>query len=43
VGYQSDSGLGLNAGYNYGLTSLDKNDRFDAQNRVIKASINFSF
>ncbi|QIL76513.1 porin family protein [Hymenobacter sp. HDW8] len=43
LGYQFDSGLGLSAGYDYGLTSLDKNDRFDAQNRVIKASVNFSF
>lgn len=43
LGYQFDSGLGLSAGYDYGLSSLDKNDRFDAQNRVIKASANFSF
>ncbi|QNP53333.1 porin family protein [Hymenobacter qilianensis] len=43
LGYQFDSGLGLSAGYDYGLSSLDKNDRFDAQNRVIKASVNFSF
>ncbi|ALD22167.1 porin family protein [Hymenobacter sp. DG25A] len=43
LGYQSDMGLGISAGYDYGLSSLDKNNRFDAQNRVIKASLNYSF
>jgi len=43
LGYQFDGGFGLSAGYDYGLSSLDKNNRFDAQNRVIKASINYSF
>lgn len=43
LGYQFSSGFGLSAGYDYGLSSLDKNNRFDAQNRVIKASLNYSF
>ena len=43
LGYQFNNGLGLSAGYDYGLSSLDKNNRFDAQNRVIKASVNYSF
>ncbi|UYZ57931.1 porin family protein [Hymenobacter latericus] len=43
AGYQFGNGLGLSAGYDYGLSSLDKNNRFDAQNRVIKASVNFAF
>jgi hypothetical protein len=43
LGYQFDSGFGLSAGYDFGLSSLDKNNRFDAQNRVIKASLNYSF
>ncbi|QNH62322.1 porin family protein [Hymenobacter sediminicola] len=43
LGYQSTSGFGLSAGYDYGLSSLDKNNRFDAYNRVIKASVNYSF
>ncbi|KUG08083.1 porin family protein [Solirubrum puertoriconensis] len=43
AGYQFGNGLGLSAGYDYGLSSLDKNNRFDAQNRVIKASVNFTF
>ncbi len=43
LGYQFNNGLGLSAGYDYGLTSLDKNNRFDAQNRVIKVGLNYSF
>ncbi|RPD49358.1 PorT family protein [Hymenobacter sediminis] len=43
LGYQFQNGLGLSAGYDYGLSSLDKNNNFDAQNRVIKASVNYSF
>lgn len=43
LGFQSDMGLGLSAGYDYGLSTLDKNNRFNAYNRVIKASLNYSF
>lgn len=43
AGYQLPNGLGLSAGYDYGLSSLDKNNRFNAQNRVIKASLNYTF
>ena len=43
LGYQFENGLGLSAGYDYGLTSLDANNRFDAQNRVIKVGLNYSF
>jgi len=43
LGYQFDGGFGLSAGYDYGLSTLDKNGRFNAQNRVIKASLNYSF
>ena len=43
LGYQLENGLGLSAGYDYGLTSLDTNNRFDAQNRVIKVGLNYSF
>lgn len=43
LGYQFENGLGLSAGYDYGLTSLDTGNRFDAQNRVIKVGANFSF
>ncbi|MDB5235587.1 MAG: hypothetical protein JWR44_2580 [Hymenobacter sp.] len=43
LGYQFENGLGLSAGYDYGLTSLDTNNRFDAQNRTIKVGLNYSF
>jgi len=43
LGYQFDNGLGLSAGYDYGLNSLDSGNRFDAQNRVIKVGLNYSF
>ncbi|MCA8832922.1 porin family protein [Hymenobacter pini] len=43
LGYQFQNGLGLSAGYDYGLSSLDKNNNFNAYNRVIKASVNYSF
>ena len=43
LGYQFDNGLGLSAGYDYGLTSIDSGNRFDAQNRVIKVGLNYSF
>lgn len=43
LGYQFENGLGVSAGYDYGLTSLDANNRFNAQNRVIKIGLNYSF
>jgi len=43
LGYQFENGLGLSAGYDYGLSSLDSDNRFDARNRVIKVGANFSF
>lgn len=43
LGYQFNNGLGLSAGYDYGLTSIDSGNRFDAQNRVIKVGLNYSF
>ncbi|GGF03145.1 porin family protein [Hymenobacter cavernae] len=43
LGYQFDNGLGFSAGYDYGLSSLDKDGSSNSQNRVFKASANFSF
>jgi hypothetical protein len=43
LGYQFGSGLGFSAGYDYGLSSLDTNNRLNTQNRVFKAAMNFSF
>ena len=43
LGYQFENGLGLSAGYDYGLTSLDANNRFQAYNRVAKVGLSYSF
>ena len=43
LGYQFENGLGLSAGYDYGLTSLDSGNRFQAYNRVAKAGLSYSF
>ena len=43
IGYQFDNGLNLQAGYDYGLSKLDKNDNYAAYNRVVKVSVGFSF
>ena len=43
LGYQFDNGLGLSAGYDYGFTSLDANNRFQAYNRVAKIGLSYAF
>jgi len=43
IGYQFENGLNLRAGYDYGLTKLDKNDNYAAYNRVAKVSIGYTF
>ncbi|WP_201977711.1 porin family protein [Hymenobacter rubidus] len=43
LGYQFENGLGISAGYDYGLTSLDAGNRFQAYNRVAKVGLNYSF
>ena len=43
IGYQFDNGLNVQAGYDYGLSKLDKNDNYSAYNRVVKVSVGFSF
>ena len=43
LGYQFKNGLGLSAGYEYGLAPLDAGSRFDARNRVAKVGLNYSF
>jgi len=42
VGYQFDNGISLRAGYDHGLTKLDKNDNYAAYNRVIKVSVGYT-
>ena len=43
LGYQFDNGLGLSAGYDYGFTSLDAGNRFQAYNRVAKVGLSYAF
>ena len=43
VGYQFENGLNVQAGYDYGLSTLDKNENYSAYNRVVKVSVGFSF
>lgn len=43
VGYAFDNGLNIQAGYDYGLSKLDKNDNYDVYNRVIKVSVGYTF
>jgi hypothetical protein len=43
IGYRFASGLNLSAGYDYGLSPVDSNGNFETFNRVIKASIGFTF
>lgn len=43
MGYQFTNGLNVQAGYDYGLSRLDKNGNYNVHNRVIKVSVGFSF
>ncbi len=43
IGYQFDNGINLRAGYDHGLSKLDKNNNYDAYNRVVKVSIGYTF
>lgn len=43
IGYQFNNGINLRAGYDYGLSKLDKNDNYAAHNRVVKVSVGFTF
>lgn len=43
IGYQFDNGINIRAGYDYGLSKLDKNDNYAAYNRVVKISVGYSF
>ena len=43
IGYQFGNGINLRAGYDYGLSKLDKNDNYAAYNRVVKVSVGFTF
>lgn len=43
IGYHFNNGLNIQAGYDYGLSKLDKNHNFDIHNRVVKLSLGFGF
>ena len=43
LGYQFENGLGLSAGYDYGFSSLDSGNRFQAYNRVAKVGLSYAF
>ena len=43
IGYKFDNGFNIKAGYDYGLSKLDKNNTFKAYNRVAKITVGFSF
>lgn len=43
VGYKFNNGLNVQAGYDYGLSKLDRNNNFNAYNRVVKLSLGFTF
>ncbi|MFD3001580.1 porin family protein [Pontibacter toksunensis] len=43
LGYKFTNGFNVSAGYDYGLNSIDDNGSFDTFNRVVKASVGFTF
>lgn len=43
IGYQFENGINLRAGYDYGLSKLDRNDNYAVYNRVVKVSIGYTF
>lgn len=43
AGYTFDNGFSINAGYDLGLSKLDKNSNFKSYNRAIKLGVGFRF
>lgn len=43
LGYRFRNGINFSAGYDYGLTSVDDSGSFDTFNRVVKASVGYTF
>ena len=43
IGYKLNNGLSVNAGYDFGLSRLDKNSNFKSYNRTLKLGIGFEF
>ncbi|WP_347158898.1 porin family protein [Pontibacter chitinilyticus] len=43
LGYRFTNGFNVSAGYDYGLSTVDANGSFDTYNRVVKASLGYTF
>ncbi|HEX2683084.1 MAG TPA: porin family protein [Ferruginibacter sp.] len=43
VGYEFENGFNVQAGYDYGLTPLDRNNNYEVYNRVLKVSVGYTF
>ncbi len=43
IGYQFNNGINILAGYDHGLSKLDKNDNYSAYNRLVKVSVGYTF
>jgi hypothetical protein len=43
VGYKFDNGLSIEAGYDHGLSRIDKNSNFKSYNRTFKVGLGFTF
>ncbi|MFZ4772087.1 MAG: porin family protein [Ferruginibacter sp.] len=43
MGYRLDNGLQIAAGYDYGMSRVDKNSSFKAYNRAVKISVGLTF
>ncbi|QCR25037.1 porin family protein [Pontibacter sp. SGAir0037] len=43
AGYQFTNGLNLSVGYDHGMSTVDQNGNFNTYNRVVKASVGFTF
>jgi opacity protein-like surface antigen len=43
LGYTFSNGFNINAGYDHGLSRIDKNSQFDSYNRSFKVGIGFRF
>lgn len=43
IGYEFENSINIQAGYDHGLSPLDKNNNYEAYNRVIKVSVGYTF
>lgn len=43
IGYQFESGMNINAGYDFGLSRIDAGKSVNARNQVIKVSLGYRF